>query len=82
MPGITLVVSDRNKLWGDEGSGQVLSGGSCDGVRDGNFEVVSEELEESEFWYSLGEEGGSDIGFSDEMFEGNEYGKVEGRSLV
>ena len=30
----------------------------------------------------MGEDGGYEIGFSDEMFEGNEYGKVYGRSLV
>ena len=34
MTGITLRVSDRSKIDGDEGSEPVLSGGSCEGERD------------------------------------------------
>ena len=47
MPGITLGVQDIRKLGGDEESRQVLSGGSCEGIRDGNFEDESKELDES-----------------------------------
>ena len=46
VPGITLGVVDRSKLGGDEVSGKVLSGGSCEGARDGKLEDGIEELEE------------------------------------
>ena len=59
---ITLRVVDRRKLGGDEGSGQVLSGGSFEGTGYVNSEDGSEELENSEILYSLGAEGGSEIG--------------------
>ena len=42
----TLGVSDRIRLGGDEVSGKVLSGGSCEGARDGKLEDGIEELEE------------------------------------
>ena len=64
---------------GDEGLGPFLSGGYFEGAWVGNLEYGSEEIEVSELWSSLGSEGGSEIGFSDEMFEGNEDGKVDGR---
>ena len=79
---MTFWVADKSKLGGDEVSGKGLSGGSYKVARYGNLEYGSEELEESVLWYTLGEEGGYEIGFSYDMFEGNEYGKVEGRSLV
>ena len=72
--GITLLVADRRTLGSDEGSVQLLAGGYCEGVIDGNLEYGSEDLEESALRYSVGEEGGSEIVFLDEMFEGNEYG--------
>ena len=53
MPGITLVYADRIKLGGDEGSGPVLSGGSCECATDGNLEGGIEELEYSSLLYSL-----------------------------
>ena len=47
VPGITLGFLYRKKLGGDEGSGQVLSGGSFEGARYGNLECGSEDLEDS-----------------------------------
>ena len=45
MPGITLRVAERSNHGGDKGLGKFLSGGSCEGVKDGNIEDESEELE-------------------------------------
>ena len=53
----------RIKLGGDEGSRPFLSGVSFEGTRDDNSKDRSEELEDSEFGYSLVSEGGSEIGF-------------------
>ena len=50
---ITLGVLDRDKVGGDEGSGPVLSGGSCECATDGNLEGGIEELEDSSLLYSL-----------------------------
>ena len=36
VPGITLVVADRRKLGGDEVSGQLSTGGSCEDTIDSN----------------------------------------------
>ena len=49
VPGITLIVAERSKLGGGEGSGIVLSSGSCEGARNGNLEDVSEELRNQQF---------------------------------
>ena len=57
LTGITLRFADRIKLGGDEGSGPVLSGGSCECATDGNLEGGIEELEDSSLLYSLGSEG-------------------------
>ena len=37
FPETTLVVIDRRKIGGDEGSGPVLSGGYCEGARGRNL---------------------------------------------
>ena len=47
VTGTTLGFLDRKKLGGDEGSGQVLSGGSFEGEMDGNLEYGIKELEDS-----------------------------------
>ena len=71
MIGITIKVAYIRKIGGDEGSGQILSGGSCEDDRYGKPDDRSKELDESELWYSLVEQGGSEIVLSDKMFEGN-----------
>ena len=43
--GITFIFADRSNLGGDEVSGQVLSGGSCEDAMDGNPEYGGEEIE-------------------------------------
>ena len=70
MTGITLRYADRSKLGGDEGSGTDLSGGSFEDARDINLEDRSEDIEDSELGNYLGSGGGSEIGFSDDIFEG------------
>ena len=47
VPGITLGVAGRRKLWDDRVSGSVLSGGSCEGTRYGKLEHGSKELQDS-----------------------------------
>ena len=37
---------------------------------------MSEELDDSPIKYTMGEEGWYEVGSSDDIFEGNEYGKV------
>ena len=59
-----------------------MSGGSCEGARDDNPEYGSEKLTDSALRYSLGAEGLSEIGFSDEIFEEEKCGKFDGSSLV
>ena len=44
---LVAIVIVRIILGYEEGPGPVLSGGSCEGARDGNLEGWSEELEES-----------------------------------
>ena len=80
--GITLGYSDISKHGDEEVSEKSLSYESCDGERDSNHKDGGEELEESALWYLIGSDGGSEIGLSDELFDGFEHGKVEGRSLV
>ena len=46
--GITVGVSERCELGGDEGSGQVLSGGYAEVTIYGNLEDGSEDMEDSE----------------------------------
>ena len=51
--GITFIFADRSNLGGDEVSGQVLSGGSCEDAMDGNPEYGGEEIEDLALWSSL-----------------------------
>ena len=48
---ITLGVSDRKKIGGDEVSRHVLPGGYCEGARYGKLEDGSEELDDSALLY-------------------------------
>ena len=71
MPGITLGVSDRSKLGGDKGSGQVLSGGSCEDDIYGK----DEDIPLVDFLWA---EFGTEIGPCDGRSAGRDVEKMEG----
>ena len=80
VPGIILRVAYK-KTWEKKDQGNFYQVAL---VRVWGMETLrmGENIEDSELWYSLVSEGGSEIGLPDEVFELNEYGKVDGISLI